>query len=245
MNTRSLFETLGFQENWEAIADEHPAYAYDLGNLYLTAAQVKSRWFRPVFSLGGVVQDARSSGPVEFEMPLEIESFEQGVAWISHGIGSDFRPRIPTPWLADGRAWKDHLPGVREMKCYERRPRCSVEKDWLRVAIKKLLPVAAAASETDLVWLAFDGEALRVAGCGMTIIVPAAGIAWHTRYAIKGAELDHLPKRLSDPVLVSVWDDKLTIGNRVWSLVRSDQINRGTSVDGAEGASTHGDGPPT
>jgi hypothetical protein len=130
VNTRSLFETLGFQKNWGAIADEQPAYAYDFGNLYLTAAQVTSRWFRPVFSLGGVVQDARSIGLVEFEMPLEIDSFEQGVAWISHGIGTDFQPRIPTPWLADAREWKDHLPWVREMKSYEYRPQCSVERDW-------------------------------------------------------------------------------------------------------------------
>jgi hypothetical protein len=201
-----LFETLGFQENRKAIADEHPAYAYDFGNLYLTAEQVTNRWFRPVFFLGGVSQDARSIWLVKFEMPLEIESFEQGVAWISYGIGSDFQPRIPTPWLADGRAWRDHLPWRRRMKAYECRPRCSVEKDWIRVAIKRLRAVAASASDTDLVWLAFDGEALRVAVCGLTVIVPATGTAWHTRYAIKGAELDHLPKRLTDPVRVSVWD---------------------------------------
>jgi hypothetical protein len=223
VNTRSLFETLGFQKNWEAIADELPAYAYDFGNLYLEAAQVMSmrRYLVPVFLVGGVIQDARSIARVEFEMPLEIESFEQGVAWISYGIGADFQPRIPTPWLDAGPTWENHLPWVRDLRAYERRPKCSVEKDWFRVATKKLRALAAAASESDLAWLAFDGEALRVAVCGATVIVPAAGKAWDTRYAIKGTELDHLPKRLTDPVLVSIWDGKLTIGNRVWTLAQT------------------------
>jgi hypothetical protein len=97
----------------------------------------------------------------------------------------------------------------------------------VRVAIKKLRAGAAAASETDLVWLAFDGEALRVAVRGATIVIPAAGTAWHARYAIKATGLDHLPRRLTDPVRVSIWDTRLTIGNRVWSLVRSDQVAEG------------------
>jgi hypothetical protein len=31
VKTRTLFETLGFQEDWEAITDQHPAYYYDFG----------------------------------------------------------------------------------------------------------------------------------------------------------------------------------------------------------------------
>ena len=227
VKTHSLFGTLGFQENWEANTDQRPAYSYDFGNLHLTAGQGVNRYFVPVFLFGGVVGDARSIKLVEFEMPLEIESFEQGVAWISHGIGTDFHPRIPTPWLADGQKWKDHLPWVRDMKAYERRPQCSVEKDWFRVAAKKLRVVAAASCETGLVWLSFDGEVLRISVCGATVVVPAAGTAWHICYAIKGTALDHLPKRLNDPVLVSIWDAKLTIGNKVWTLVQSDKMTRG------------------
>jgi hypothetical protein len=38
MKTRVLFEMLGFQQDWEAITDQRPAYYYDFGNLRLTAA---------------------------------------------------------------------------------------------------------------------------------------------------------------------------------------------------------------
>ena len=111
MKTRSLFVTLGFQENWNAMTDLQPAYAFDFGNLCLVAAQVMSRSFRPCFLLGGVVQDRRSLGRlVQFEIPLEIESHEQGVALIAHAIGADFQPTIPTPWLLEGQACQAHLP---------------------------------------------------------------------------------------------------------------------------------------
>ena len=42
------------------------------------------------------------------------------------------------------------------------------------------------------------------------------GTAWDSRYSIRANQLDHLPKRLTDPVVVSVWDAKPTIGKRVW-----------------------------
>jgi hypothetical protein len=188
-----------------------------------------SRHFVPVFLFLGVIRDVRSVGMVEFEMPLEVESLEQGVAWISYGVGADFQPRIPTPWLADGREWKDHLPWVREMKAYERRPQCTVKKDWFRAATKELLAVATAASESDLGWLVFDGEALRVSVCETTVIIPATGTAWDARYPIRAKQLVHLPKRLTDPVVVSVWDAKLTIGNRVWTLTQPDLATKGSA----------------
>jgi hypothetical protein len=56
---------------------------------------------------------ARSVGQIEFEMPLTIDSFEQGVALISHAVGKEFDPLVHTPWLSDGRKWQDHLPWLR------------------------------------------------------------------------------------------------------------------------------------
>jgi hypothetical protein len=222
MKTRTLFEMLGFQQDWEAITDQRPAYYYDFGNLSLTAVEVMSDRFRPCFHLGGVMRSTNSIGMVEFEMPLEVESFEQGVAWIWYGIGEEFKPRIPASWLAEGRAWTEHLPWVRRMRDYEGRPQCLVDKHWFRVAIKKLRPLAASALESDLVWLSFDGESLRIAACGAIIVLPATGAAWDTRYAIKATALNHLPRRLTTRIPISVWDEKFSIGNRVWNLAESD-----------------------
>jgi|ERR1700738_2956146 hypothetical protein len=68
-----------------------------------------------------------------------------------------------------------------------------------------------------------EGEALRIAGCGTTVIVPAIGTAWDARYAIKATQLDHLPKRLTNPVVIAVWEGSLSVGRRVWNLAESER----------------------
>jgi hypothetical protein len=224
MKTRAIFDCLGFKEDWEAITDQRPAYYYDFGNLRLTAAEVMG-FGRPRFHFGGVWRGVNSMSMVDFEMPVEVESLEQGAAWIAYGIGESFRPLHPTPWLADGRTWQDHLPWVRRMEEYKARPTCSVEKEWFKVAAKKLRPLADVASASDLLWFAFDGEALRIAGCGVAVILPATGTAWDLRYAIKGTQLDHLPTRLPDPVVIAVWEGTLSVGRRVWTLAQSEQLD--------------------
>ena len=106
------------------------------------------------------------------------------------------------------------------------RPTCSVEKDWFKLAAKRLRPLANSASESDLVWVSFNGEALRIAGCGTTVIVPAIGTAWDAHYAIKAPQLDHLPKRLTNPVVIAVWEGRLSVGRRVWNLAESERLPR-------------------
>lgn len=111
MDTRTVFKYLGFEEDQEAITDQPPAYLYDFGNLLLRAAECMSfRSLRPVFQISGVKRGRRSLGLIELEMPLKVDSFEQGVALIAHAVGKDFDPLVPTFWLSDGRRWQDHLP---------------------------------------------------------------------------------------------------------------------------------------
>jgi hypothetical protein len=178
VKTRAIFGILKFEEDWEAITDQRPAYYYDFGNLRLSAAELMSLQLTPHLQFGGVWRGTNSLSIIDFRMPLEVESLEQGVAWIAYGIGEQFYPLRPTSWLEEGRQWQDRLPWVRRMEDYKARPTCSVEKDWFKIAVRKLRPLANSASETDLAWFSFDGEALKIAGCGETIIVPASGSSW-------------------------------------------------------------------
>jgi hypothetical protein len=218
VKTRAMFERLGFKEDWEAITDQRPAYYYDFGNLRLTADEVMSDSLVPCFHFGGVWRGANSISMVDFQMPLEVESVEQGAAWIAYGIGENFRPLHPTSWLSDGRAMRDRLPWVRRMEQYKMRPTCSIERDWFKLAGKKLRSLMDSVCESDLVWFEFNGETLKITGCGTTVIVPATGRAWDSRVAIRAKQLDHLPKRLTDPVVIAVWEGRLSIGRRAWSL---------------------------
>ncbi|HRF09994.1 MAG TPA: hypothetical protein PL193_15310 [Xanthobacteraceae bacterium] len=47
---------------------------------------------------------------IEFELPLEVDSFEQCVALIARCIGYGVKPDKPAPRLAIGERWRDRLP---------------------------------------------------------------------------------------------------------------------------------------
>ncbi|WP_137805888.1 hypothetical protein [Pseudomonas sp. G(2018)] len=218
METRALLESLPFQEDYWTLTDRQPGYFYDFGNFRLEAVQLTNQYFRQVFVFSGVIANTRSLRMINFQLPVEVESFEQGVALIAHGLGADFVPDVPTSWLTDGRSWASHLPGVRERIAYSARPHCVVEKDWFRVALRKLLDIGGSTEADALVSIGFDGEVLRFSCNGKVVICPATGSSWDETYSIRATQLEHLPKRLRDWVDVSIWKDRLTIGNRVWYL---------------------------
>ncbi|WP_416193142.1 hypothetical protein [Nitrobacter sp. TKz-YC01] len=246
MDTRELFKVLGFEEEWETTA-HCPAYVYDFGNLRLSAIECIGRFYRSVFLLTGVNSGARSIGMIHFEMPLKVDSFEQGVALIAHAVGRDFMPACRTTWLSEGREWQEFLPWERarqfQEQLYAARPKCWVARDWFRVARPRLYTLAKEAAENDLVGLTFDGEILRFTAPRADVIVPAAGEAWPDSYAIKAVELDAVPKRvLADPVQVTVWEHRLAIDRHTWSLVGQPGLHLSGALElplGDDTADTH------
>jgi hypothetical protein len=60
------------------------------------------------------------------------------------------------------------------------------------------------------------------------VIVPATGAAWDARYAIKATQLDHLPKRLTDPVVIWRVGGEALRWRRVWNLAQSEQLKSNT-----------------
>ena len=66
-----------------------------------------NRWFQPVVMLTGVMATSRTIAVVECEMPQEVESFEQGVAWVIYCLDNQtdddiFKPASSVPGLPDG-----------------------------------------------------------------------------------------------------------------------------------------------
>src|SRR5258706_16473000 len=93
---------------------ERLGLSFDFGNFKLEASQNVNRWLRPVITLGGVMATDRTVAVVHFEMPLEVESFEQGVALVTHCLdshaGGVFEAASPVPWLIEGRQYRNLLP---------------------------------------------------------------------------------------------------------------------------------------
>jgi len=229
MPTRALLTTVGFVERWGAMTDQDPAYEYDFGNLQLVAAQVANRFFVPAFLLHGVLRSERSSVDIQFEMPLEIESYEQGVAWLWFGLSKGVGLLHTPEWLQRGRELQECLPWVRRQKAYEERPQFNVGRDWFKIAAKKLREVAGSAREDAVATFDFDGNVLRILADGLTLTMPAEGRAWPAPISIRAASLDHLPKRFANEVLhFSVWDDNLIVGNRAWKIVRPASDSKAT-----------------
>ena len=117
---------------------------------------------------------------IETAMPLSVELFEVGLAWVAY-ICRGVKPRRPTPWLSEGLALQEHLPWVKRQKAFQARPQCSVPRDWFRLASRALREAAEAASDSH--WAAFvlEGPALRIEFGATLLMLPAEGRAWPDR----------------------------------------------------------------
>jgi hypothetical protein len=94
------------------------------------------------------------------------------------------------------------------------RPQCQVERDWARLALRKLTGLLATSGDDALVTLHFNGEVLMVWCEGTLIAVPASGKPWPKRYSLRAASLRRLPRRLMrEKVEFSIFESALTIGN--------------------------------
>jgi hypothetical protein len=221
--TRDVLLDLGFAEDTGVLSNEGAGLSFDFGNLKLNASQgVSPPFMRPVIQFTGSLWTPRSGTFVDFQMPRRIASREVCAAWITYHLDSPqepFRPERSADWLELGRQHQHLLPWNVEQAEYEASPMCQVEREWLNLALKKLARLVDAADSGTLVAFAFDKATLSIR-CGDEVIpLPATGTAWDEAYRVDAINLDKLPKRLmQDPVRITVWRDRLTIGGRAYRL---------------------------
>jgi hypothetical protein len=221
MKLRDVLLALGFEEP-EGRSD---LLRFDFGNLELNAGEEFSLAGYVIHFWGGEVSP-RTACFHDFKLPVEVTSFEQGVAFLAYYLRS-FKPLRPVPWLAQGREWEDSLPWVRDRKKaeqrqkeYERCPKCYVERPWLKLAVTELLELAASATDDDLAHVSFDGEILRIVARDRAVALGAHGKPWERSYCIRLQELQALPKRVTQRMLtVSVWQGRIQFAGRSWPLV--------------------------
>lgn len=212
---RDLLVDLGFQSEVAPYTDQQPGYVYRFGNFDLRAVQVTNEHLRPVMQFSGILSTPRSFGAVDFSLPMEVASREQGVALIAHNIGSRFVPSDPTPWLEQGRDWATHLPGRQGLELYGRRPQCHVDALWFRVAVKKLAAAGKMAETSERFSVTFRDGTLMLRLPGQAMPIPATGLPWHQTYECEVRGLADLPRRTSSSgIWISVWQGSLQIGNR-------------------------------
>jgi len=196
VSTWDLLLALGFTEDQTVMSDPQPGLSFDFGNFKLSASRLVNMRFVPVVLLGGVLVTKQSIGLMENELPLEVESFEQGVAYVAwcldNAAGGTFEAASAPAWLTEGRRHRHLLPWERQAAAYEARPRCSVRRDWARIAIKALAEQLATVDDNTPVTVWFDGSVLTIRCAEKVCAMPADGHAWTEPYLIRAGALTQL-----------------------------------------------------
>lgn len=216
--TWDLLQSLGFCDKGDYFGVT-PALSLDFGNFKLLAGRSVSKGFAEVVAFSGALKIPRTIGEVFFEMPLQVKSREQGVAWIVWNLdqasnGKIFHPTRNIDWVAEGRQHRYLLPWEVDMAAYNARPHCDVQRDWMRLALKNLAKLLVNTDDASAVEFSFDGSVLMIRCLGQVVAISAFGKAWTTEFMIPAGKLRYLPKRLmQDSVQVSIYKGRLEIGS--------------------------------
>ena len=140
--TWDLLLALGFVSDAQVISNPPGGLSIDFGNFTFAAHAVYQPSFSPCGHLIGVMTTTRTIAEVECEMPEEVESPEQGVAWVTWCLDEQCARAgclclyRDVPWLAIGRQYKHLLPWERQRAAYAARLQCSVPADFARVGLR-------------------------------------------------------------------------------------------------------------
>jgi hypothetical protein len=220
--TWNLLPSLGFQPDSTVVySDIRPGLSLDFGNFKLSAVAVVSPYSGEIILFSGVLATCETLADVHFELPRRIESLKQCAAWIvwnldQYGDQRIFRPTRNVGWLEEGRQNRRLLPWVMSQAEYEARPRCTVQRDWLRLALKTLGKHLQSLPYDSTVSFSFDGCVFSIRCDKKVIAFPGEGLPWTVCFTVEVRTLHHSPKRfMSEYIELSVWESRIQVGS--WS----------------------------
>lgn len=216
-----MLVSIGFEPDPSTPSDPPGALKKRFGSLELSAIHCIGPRFSPIVKLGGVLGTTRSITEVSFEMPQQVDSAEQGMAWMAWHLDNQLGARSPALehelWLETARASVHLLPWVQQTKAYESRPMCRIPKELAKPAFHRLSEYLVNVPDDANARLRFDGGAFSVRVAEHLTILPAEGTPWESEYVIPAVRLQELPRRWANrPVVIDVWEGDLRIGNRVY-----------------------------
>jgi hypothetical protein len=236
--TWDALQHFGFQHDGDVYSDGGPGLSFDFGRFKLSAGRMMNLQMKDVVSFSGVVSTPRTISSIEFEMPLRVESYEQCAAWIAWNFNAQMPrrekviPRDKTDFLVYGMQYLSLLPWERRKAAYESRPRCSIERTWLRQGLNSIQKHIDLVELESNVIFSFDGGVLLFRGENWTIPMPATGVAWPEIYQIEVKNFCQFPSRLMNAAVeVSIRDGNLHLGNR---LYRGVTVVNGQTVAAAD-----------
>ncbi|MFZ4462511.1 MAG: hypothetical protein ACOYN5_01590 [Bacteroidales bacterium] len=208
---QSILIKIGFLPNGNGLQ-------FDFGNGNLMAIEGINGYFQEGYSFFGYFISEWSAGEFDFFIPLQVESYEQGLAFIAYYLRNADLKNKPD-WLKEGLDLGEHLPWEKENKAYKENPKATIEHEWFRVLVNKLRLLISISTEEDVTIFSFDGTLLKVVCNNETFVVSGIGKDWQRTATVKTQSLNFLPKRIPNRnVPVYIWKDELHIGNRIFIL---------------------------
>ncbi len=230
ISTIKVLEQIGFKQisnSKTSLFTSDYGLEFNFGNFKLRAFEGVNRYLMNVLIFSGVNNTIRTLSEIHFELPLEVESYEQGIAFISYYLGRGFQASIIPEWYYQGLQFKNLLPWEKELEAFRQNPSASIEHDYFKLIIRKMIKISSTAKEDDVTTFSFDGEILRIICADETIIAPATGKAWNEDASVKTQSLSFLPKRIKyrNGHDIYLWGKKIHIDNRVFTPINSLQSN--------------------
>jgi hypothetical protein len=220
--TWNLLPSLGFQPDSTVVfSDIRPGLSLDFGNLKLSAVAVVSPCSGEIVLFSGVLATPRTLGEIQFELPCQIKSLKQCAAWIvwnldQHSDHRLFNPARPVGWIQEGRENQKFLPWVMSTAEYELRPQCTVQWNWLRLALETLGEHLASLPDDGIVVFSFDGSVFSIRCDKKVIAFPGEGLPWTVCFRVEARTLRRSPRRLMrEHIDVSIWESRIRFGS--WS----------------------------
>lgn len=106
--TASLLRSLGADDDPTMTMADDIGLRLRIGPHLLQGGEFTSRWLRPTYRISGVIDTGRTISLVESEMPVELESEDEGLAWLAQILGSAIPDDLKPAWLLKGQGLK-HL----------------------------------------------------------------------------------------------------------------------------------------
>jgi hypothetical protein len=133
-----LLRSLGFQPDHTIVSYDPSTITFDFGILKLKATSCINLRAAEIVLFSGVISTPRSLGEVHFELPRRVESRKQCAAWIVWNLDqfTDFQKIKHIGWVEEGRRSQWLLPWVKRLAQWNARPKVTVKRDWLRLALK-------------------------------------------------------------------------------------------------------------
>jgi hypothetical protein len=218
--TWNLLRSLGFQPDPGLdYSDIRPGLSLDFGNFKLSAVAVTSPYSGEIVSFSGVLATPGALAQLQFELPRRVESLKQCAAWIVWNLDQQSDRRLFSParhvgWIEEGRQNRRLLPWVMSQAEFDARPQCTVQRDWLRLALKNLREQLASLPEDATVDFGFDGAIFSVR-CGTKVIAfPGEGLPWTVRFRVEAKTLRQESKRrlMREYIGVSIWNSRIGFG---------------------------------